>query len=261
MAVAARALEQRHVYGAFAAQLRGSHGNRRLAPLLAVLHVMGQDLAGQSLERIGAELGAVQAELRLAASHLKQFSEQNWTLSESLLDAGPEGRRVASEKRKLSDIQDELGNRIAALLDGGADDADADASPAHDDGLPPTETMADFCARVMARVEDLSSPPRSSQQSASQPSAKAASQSQDSVRSEPKLPPRSTAEKENDDPRQWRGPDGYAASEDDDDDDPPISPPLYGRETQRAAEALSSFVSAMGAVTHGEGAMDSQESL
>jgi hypothetical protein len=251
ISITAKLCEQRHVHQTFADTLRQRNKNPLLTPLISILQVLGQQLPNQSLEKVKTEFISVFSQLRLAVGNLKQYSEQNWTLSESLLDAGPDGERVAKEKRKLSDIQDEVCLRITALLDDGHDSESV--SLPNLSSFPPTETMAACCQRIMNRLEDLSSPSRSSQQSL--PSS-VKGQSQESGFT-PKLKPSqqqqpSNVEKENDDPSQPQrqlqsivvseamNPSQESAMSDDEECGSPVE--RYGPETQYAADALSSLM-------------------
>jgi hypothetical protein len=79
--------------------------------------------------------------------NLRQFSEQNWTLSTPLMDSisGTSGEIVAREKRRLSDVQDEVCTRIERLLQattGQNDDDDLQG----DLGC----TMKEYCERILA---------------------------------------------------------------------------------------------------------------
>ncbi|GKY94095.1 hypothetical protein MPSEU_000375900 [Mayamaea pseudoterrestris] len=248
-AITAQVCEHRHVYDSFADKLRKCNQNQRLNPLLSILYVLGRQFPDQTLEKIRVELFSASSELRLVHANLKQYSEQNWALSESLLDAGPEGEDVAKGKRKLSDIQDELCDRISALLDESNDNGTKALA------FPPCETMAAFCQRIMNRVE-VSSPPRASQQSSVLLSVKG--QTQESERSHldalaaSSHPPRHL-EKENDDPsqqapQQQRNLNVASPQEEspmsgkDEDDNSPMQRLRYGPETQYAADALSSLM-------------------
>jgi len=105
------------------------------------LLVQGHLLTSQALESVTKALDRVWNELQQCAESLRQFSEQNWTLSESLLDAlggggtndellldndnemsnnnKNKGAILAREKRLLADLEDELRNRIESLLEVG----------------------------------------------------------------------------------------------------------------------------------------------
>ena len=271
----ATVLEQRHAYQGFATKLQSRNKNPRLLPFLILLNVASQQLPDQSLEKIRTDLEHVLSELRLASANLRQHSEQNWTLSESLLDAGPDGERVAIEKRKLSDIQDELSVRISTLLKEDTEVVQENACASASTVFPPTETMEQYCERIMSRVED---PVEMSQHSLSQSqrSGGVKNQSQGSTRSEHlKSPPvKSDAGKENDpssqqgssqqslqqpsEPQASRSSvtfdNEYAAADDDGRDSPMSSSDddstsnnrmirRYGGETQDAAVTLSAFMS------------------
>ena len=112
--VSAVALEQKIQYRDFTNRIaRADHPYLR--PLLPLLYVYSETVPNTSLARIQVELNRVVAELRMEAESLRQFSGQNWNLSESLVDAAG-SHPLAGLKRSLSDIQEELGNRIDGLL-------------------------------------------------------------------------------------------------------------------------------------------------
>jgi hypothetical protein len=94
---------------------------RSLVPSL-VVH--GEHIPQQALAHLELELDRVLASCQACASNLKQHSEQNWTMSDSLLDAfGPDdvrGQALAKEKRGLSDLEEELSKRLEHLTNGAA---------------------------------------------------------------------------------------------------------------------------------------------
>jgi hypothetical protein len=137
---------------------------------MTLAHTLGERGASRSLQDLSDELQAVLQELRDESVTLRNSSEQNWTLYESLSadlecleqddmededicgeedlrPAGsssrrrgrPPGRRhlaatrLAAFKRRLSDLQDEAANRIDALLGRALDPAVA------------RHTMAEYC--------------------------------------------------------------------------------------------------------------------
>ena len=119
VALSAAALKQQYKYESFTKQLQNSNNNEDnpyLRPLLPILHVMSQQIPGTALRHVQTQLERIVAELQTTCVSLRQFSEQNWTLSESLQDAGS-GFVLAEEKKRLSDVQDETCTRIDALLE------------------------------------------------------------------------------------------------------------------------------------------------
>lgn len=157
--LSAKALEQRRSYGAFAVKLEQIN-NPFLRPILPLLHVVGNQGPTGTLERIQVEVEQVTADLKATAVTLRQFSEQNWNLSESLMDSmsGTSGEVVAKEKRRLSDVQEEVCNRIESLVEG-VDRPDNDLFQGQ------VGSMKDYCERLLQAQEE----------------EQAASQSQESV--------------------------------------------------------------------------------
>jgi hypothetical protein len=145
VALSAKALEQRRSYGAFARKLERTN-NPFLRPILFLLDVVGHHVPTNGLEKIQSELDSVTQELKTTAATLRQFSEQNWTLSESLMDSmsGTSGEIVAKEKRRLSDVQEEVCTRIERLLQATTGQSDDDLQG--DLGC----TMEEYCARILA---------------------------------------------------------------------------------------------------------------
>lgn len=116
MASCAQALEQRHRYGQFARRIAKAK-QPFLLSLLPVLHTLGETIPAQALQHYQSQLDTTVAALQSLAVTLRQFSEQNWALAESLMDAMPNST-VGTEKRKLSDIQEELIKRIGQTVNG-----------------------------------------------------------------------------------------------------------------------------------------------
>jgi hypothetical protein len=143
--LSAKALEQRRSYGSFARKLERSN-NPFLRPILFLLDVVGHHVPTNGLEKIQSELDSVTQELKTTAVTLRQFSEQNWTLSESLMDSisGTSGEIVAREKRRLSDVQEEVCTRIERLLQTTTGQNDDDLQG--DLGC----TMKEYCERILA---------------------------------------------------------------------------------------------------------------
>jgi hypothetical protein len=144
VALSAKALEQRRSYGSFARKLERTN-SPFLRPMLFLLDVVGNHVPTNTLEMIQSELESVTQELKSTAATLRQFSEQNWTLSESLMDSisGTSGEIVAKEKRRLSDVQEEVCTRVERLLQASTGQSDDDLE---DLGC----SMKDYCARILA---------------------------------------------------------------------------------------------------------------
>lgn len=138
-----------------------------LRPLVPLLHVLHEQQTFIFLHRVAMafHLRLVQ-ELQQIVVQLRQSSEQNWALSETLQDSavavvassstnhGPNsnsstaiGCILAKEKRNLSDIQDELCQRIEALLH----DNSVTSMPTNDDLFPVStkrQSMREYCNHV-----------------------------------------------------------------------------------------------------------------
>lgn len=91
-----------------------------LRSVLPVLAVHGHVIPTRALATVQGELDHVLYELEMCASALRQYSDQNWTLSESLMDALSDceapGQELAKEKRKMAEIEEEVCTRIERLL-------------------------------------------------------------------------------------------------------------------------------------------------
>lgn len=114
--LSSQALERKIQSRIITARIQDIPTFRSLVPSL-VVH--GQYIPEQALSHLQLELDRVLASFQASALTLKQFSEQNWTMSESLLDAfGPDDQRgqvLAQEKQGLSDLQEELSKRLEHL--------------------------------------------------------------------------------------------------------------------------------------------------
>jgi hypothetical protein len=127
---------------------RNNNSHPYLRPLLPLLQVQGGPLVTrQTLHLLDAEMQYVIEQLLQCQQSLRQFAEHNWTLSESLWDAighdkdndtrdlsqqqqqqqqqqqggadliiPNKGALLAREKRRLSDMEQELCERIDALM-------------------------------------------------------------------------------------------------------------------------------------------------
>ena len=87
-----------------------------LRPLVVLLDTFAQQTPSWAMPQIALELNRVVSELQQATVTLRQCSEQNWALAESLQDAATAGHLLALEKQKLSDIQEEICHRIDHLI-------------------------------------------------------------------------------------------------------------------------------------------------
>ena len=124
--------------------------NPFLRPMLPLLTLLGSILTTNALQGVEEELRRILVNLHHCRQSLRQFSEQNWTLSDSLLEALgheenseaeddeekwmnsqndatsnlPKGAVLAREKRRLSDLEEEVCNRIDSLLGQAAESTD-----------------------------------------------------------------------------------------------------------------------------------------
>jgi hypothetical protein len=93
-----------------------------LLAIIPLLHVHGRDVSNRAIQRVHYEVGRVMQELAQIAVTLHQSSEQNWNVAESLRDSQAEDIGIPSrqmqletEKRAISEVQDELETRIQNL--------------------------------------------------------------------------------------------------------------------------------------------------
>jgi hypothetical protein len=155
-------IKQKQMYESFSEELQRVD-NPYLLPLLPILHVLSNDTPNAALTHMQSELERVVSDLRAAAASLRQFSEQNWSLSESLIDAGTGGNGLllAQDKRRLSDIQEETCNRIDALIHTPTTsltfgvDANSASNFIEQSDL---ESMKDYCCKVFDTSEDGETP-------------------------------------------------------------------------------------------------------
>ena len=102
-------------YQSFSQSL-GNVDHPYLRPLVVLLDTFQQQMPSSALPRIELELNRVVSELQQATVTLRQCSEQNWTLAETLQDTATAEHLLAREKLKLSDVQEEICHRIDRLI-------------------------------------------------------------------------------------------------------------------------------------------------
>jgi hypothetical protein len=152
---------------------------RPLRALLVLVRTRGTSLVPQGLAATQAAWTPVLEELESLAEALRQSSEQNYSTSETLLEAAvgeATAAVMAREKRYLSDVQDELAQRIDRLLQTTV--ADSPASEDTPEVAPTTadpwgeeagrRSMSDFCRQLWTGhlvVHSPSRAPSSSQNS------------------------------------------------------------------------------------------------
>ena len=86
-----------------------------LRALLPLLHCHGKSKPEKSLAYIQQELSRILHEITTLSKMMHQFADQNYTLSESLLDALG-GNSLAEEKRLLGDLEEEICKRCYEVL-------------------------------------------------------------------------------------------------------------------------------------------------
>jgi len=182
VASSAVVLEKRHRYNSYRENRLLDDGtgtgtrriDPRLLPLGTLLHTLGRYVPDQALSRLNDELESVMSQLRASADKLRQFSEQNWQTSERFLDAAIDdsgeggastswGSVVAMDSRRLSDVQDELCNRIDKLLSVNVDGLGIieTGTESEESSLP----IKVYCELVMSRAPPSLPPPSASQSS------------------------------------------------------------------------------------------------
>lgn len=230
VAATGAALKKRHAYGQFAdrvARRQSTTLSPFLRPLLPLLSTLGDFIPGRTLEMIQAEMDTVLQELQAAAVSLRQSSEQNWTLSESLMDTiGSSGEGVARDKRRLSDIQDEVRSRIEKLLATEEDEGGVTSAE-------PLVTMKDYCKRVWSRDHShLLHSPSASQQSQSQQSQSSRKSAKNDAEGSSSQSPTAMADEKENAPSQKQSTSSSSSQQ---------SPCAVGGMTQNAAEVLSAL--------------------
>jgi hypothetical protein len=114
--VATDALAQRVRERTFAVSLERSD-HPYLRPLLAILHVVHETLPTQAMQRVSHTMEQrVLPEMRRIVTQIRQCSEHNWTLADTLEDTAGNGNVLAEEKRQLSDVQEEVCQRIESIF-------------------------------------------------------------------------------------------------------------------------------------------------
>lgn len=134
--------------------------NPFLKSLLPLLAVHGEVVPNAAIRTFQHKLDNVMAEMERCVLALRQYSEQNWTVAESLMDAlgyqlddvddgGAAVSPLATEKRILGDIEEELCRRIEALLGIAPVAREGIRSNQEDDvlDLDFKTSMAEFCNR------------------------------------------------------------------------------------------------------------------
>lgn len=129
-----------------------------LRPLASLIHFHQQTLPNLVLERTNGQLQDIQTDLQHCQHFLRQYSEQNWTLAETLQDAGPFGLKLADKKRILSDIQEEIARRIETM---------------HEEGTTTTQlSMQDYCRQKLRLPESTGNVDRNQDTNTIDPTAK-----------------------------------------------------------------------------------------
>jgi hypothetical protein len=102
--------------------LKYSNTNPYLRPLCTMLTLHQQQQQQTCPRVVASALDRMLQSLAGCATTLRQSSEQNWTLSESLLDAlegaiGGGGQVLAQEKKRLAELEEEVCSRVERLLE------------------------------------------------------------------------------------------------------------------------------------------------
>lgn len=139
-----------------------------LRPLIVLLDTFTQQTPSSALPQIAVELNRVVSELQQATVTLRQCSEQNWALAESLQDTATTGHLLALEKQKLSDVQEEICHRIDQLIARNASCTDAMETTGSDDqcsnmstgtscrgSTGPVVSMDEYCSRIFALESEI----------------------------------------------------------------------------------------------------------
>jgi len=156
----ATVLQKKHRYHTIVERI-SSTDNPFLRPILPILATLGEHIPGQTLQAIQSQLDSAMNELQNTSAALRQFAEQNWTLADSLMETiGTSGESMAKDKRKLSDIQDEVCTRIEKLI---AQQQFPNKDHAADTTWPPP--IKEYCERVWSREDTGPRSPSASQQS------------------------------------------------------------------------------------------------
>jgi hypothetical protein len=92
-----------------------------LRPIVSILHTYHETMPSATIQHVSTVMtNRIVPEFQRLLHQLRQFSEQNWTLADTLDDGQPEmggyHNILAHEKRKLSDLQEEICQRIEGLL-------------------------------------------------------------------------------------------------------------------------------------------------
>lgn len=98
-----------------------------LRPLVILLDTFQRQTPSAALPRVAAELNRVVAELQQATATMRQCSDQNYALASTLHDSAP-GGLLATAKENLSQVQEELCNRVEKLLARNSNDSSSSNS-------------------------------------------------------------------------------------------------------------------------------------
>ncbi len=114
--VAEKMLRQRTRYKGFQTALEECK-----SPLLRPVPILVRIFENQTttaLQGVQGSLAILMVELSSCSALLRQSAEQNWSVSESLLDAmgGQASQLLALEKRHLAELEEEISRRIDALM-------------------------------------------------------------------------------------------------------------------------------------------------
>ena len=151
-ALASRAFEQQHQLQDLRASLHVIQSRQPfLRSIFTLGNIVAHDLPLAAAARIEKALDEVVGKLRSSIPQLRQSSEQNWSIFESLQgDAVETTNTVAVEKKRIAEIQEEVLRRIESLLSDSPSEEQLSQSSANSKGINimSCESMAEFCDRV-----------------------------------------------------------------------------------------------------------------
>jgi hypothetical protein len=94
-----------------------------LRSVVGLLRVHSTHISSAALHHLQQEMNRILQDLSSCAAALAHYAEQNWTVSESLLDAFGDdgtllssGQELAQHKKFLAELQEEVSSRIQTLL-------------------------------------------------------------------------------------------------------------------------------------------------
>lgn len=151
--VSVTALQQRVQCREFSTSLQRTD-HPYLRPIVSVLHAYHETMPNVTIQQVSKEMkDRIIPEFQHLIRQLRQFSEQNWTLADTLDDGQPNSNAgyhnlLANEKRKLSDLQEEVCQRIEGLLQESVVDDIAGSAMEQ-------LSMKDYCDQLFQQQNDV----------------------------------------------------------------------------------------------------------